>query len=257
MTQPMLVTPGTEPFDRAVLRKVNDPAWGLDTKMDGRRLLLDLDGPRGYNRSGGPAILPAALEELLGWAGRVDVRLDGELVGTTFHCFDIIGPSVPTAWEERRQTLDGFVKAWAPDPALIQVIPWAIDLEGKALLAQRVVADNLEGLVAKRLGSPYQAGRSTHWQKLKFVGSVDCIVTAVGIDGKRNLAVSVYDGAGLVQIAEVSALTGDGPTLAVGDVCEVTYLAVGANRRLIQPVRPIRRLDKAPDECTIAQLDHK
>ena len=41
-----------------------------------------------------------------------------------------------------------------------------IHQHGTALFAQAVTMD-LEGIVAKRIGSPYTAGRHEHWVKIK------------------------------------------------------------------------------------------
>lgn len=257
ITTPMLASAPVESFDRAALRKVNDPAWGLDIKVDGKRLLVDLNEGVGYNRAGDRTGLPKRLAELLGWAGRVDVRLDGELVGDTFWAFDMVGPDIDPAWEDRRDHLDRFVAAWDPDPHLIRVVPWAIDVEGKADLVARVRQEGLEGLIAKRLGSYYHAGRSSLWQKLKDTKTVDCVVTRLGVDGKKNLAVALWRDGQLVEVGEVSALTGDGPSVQVGDVVEVTFLYLAVNDRLYQPVTPKIRTDKKADECSWEQLPPK
>jgi ATP-dependent DNA ligase len=253
----MLATQTGDSFEWAAVRMVNDPDWGLDIKVDGRRLLVDLNGePVGYNRAGDRAPIPSGIDQELQRAGKANLHLDGELVGTTLWVFDMVGPSVPDVWGIRRLALDNLLLyRWQPDPAFVRAVLWAVDVEGKAALVRRVREEGLEGLIAKRLDSRYEPGkRSTGWRKLKDVKTVDCVVTRLGVDGKKNMAVALWRDGELVEVGEVSALTGDGPSALPGDVVEVTFLYLGANNRLVQPVTPKIRLDKKPGECTWNQL---
>lgn len=265
--RPMLAKPATEPFERAVMRAVNDPRIGLDIKMDGSRLLVVV-GPRitAYNRDGGRIDVPKPVARALkGLGTSTTLALDGELVDGVYWLFDIadgghlVNPSSP--WQWRRTVLDQLYARWNPDPTLIRVVPWAIDTADKALLARDVIRTGGEGLLAKRIDSPYKprkrdTERSPHWTKLKHTKDADFVVTRLGVDGKQNMALGLFT-PGLdrpMEVGECSALTGDGPRVKVGDVVTVTYLYVGANGRLVQPVTPRLRTDKRPEECGIDQL---
>lgn len=260
----MLATPAHEPFDGAVLRMVDDPNWAFDVKVDGVRLLIHLAGrPTGYNRSGQVVALPRRLEHLLWASGGANAYLDGELVGERFWAFDIIRPGHDDPWIVRRLTLGNLLGHIAADPEILSLVPVAYEHDDKAQLAMRVRTEGLEGLVAKRIDSKYRlvtppqkAHRSREWLKLKDLKTVDCVVTRLGVDGKQNMALGLWrdDSASLVEVGEVSALTGDGPRVKVRDVVEVTFLYLGVNNRLVQPVTPRLRPDKSPAECTWDQL---
>lgn len=265
MPYPMLATPSHEPFNDAALRYVNDPRWGLDVKVDGVRLLVGLqgDGPFGFNRSGARVALPRALTwsltGLLAGAGSANAYLDGELVGDLFWVFDLIQPNRPDPWVVRRLSLDNLLAQIGADPAVMRPVPSAFERGDKAELVMRIRREGLEGLIAKELNSPYlmpagKSHRSKHWLKLKDVKTVDCVVTRLGVDGKANMAVALWRDRDLTEVGEVSALTGDGPRVVVGDVVTITFLYLGVNDRLVQPVTPRLRTDKTAAECTWEQL---
>lgn len=273
--KPMLAKPSTSPFDRAVLDAVHDDSVVLDVKIDGKRLLVDLSpaaGPRAWQRDGDPTPMPGPLAELLG-RGRADVLLDGEVVGDTFWVFDYLRhDDLAEPLRKRRERLDRFLTRWAPPADLVRPVPSAAGVADKARLAQRVLTEGLEGLVSKRLDSIYLPGkRSGSWRKLKHVKEADFVVTRLAVDGKDNMALGLWAGGETpLVVGESSALTGDGPKVKqivaaagrgpdediadLGIVVTVTYLYVGANGRLVQPVTPRLRTDKRPEECTYDQL---
>jgi len=111
---------------------------------------------------------------------------------------------------------------------------------------ERLRYDNREGVVLHE---------DTRVYKYKFVKQVDCFVTGVGLDGKNNLSLSVYNDEGKeVNVGRISALTGDGKHVTMGDVVQVNCLYATKSLRLYQPTKPIIRKDKLPQECGIQQL---
>jgi bifunctional non-homologous end joining protein LigD len=84
--------------------------------------------------------------------------------------------------EVRRELLAGLVRG-QPPPITLSA---AVEGELPALL-RAAKAGGLEGLIAKRRGSPYVAGRSGHWIKLRFDKRQECAIAGyVPMAGTRD-----------------------------------------------------------------------
>lgn len=75
------------------------------------------------------------------------------------------------------------------------------------------LAKGLEGIVAKKMDSPYRSGgRSSEWLKVKNVQSADCIVVGYTRgEGNRKdrfgaLLLGLYDGENLVYVGRVGTV---------------------------------------------------
>lgn len=259
--------------------------WWIDEKCDGhRRPTMVRDGRvSACNRNGEPSRLPAAVAAEFRRIGK-DVHVDAELVDDTLHVFDLISLDAVSAerlpLSKRRALLERLFRAWTP-AACVQLLPVARSRAKKVALVERLRSESHEGFVAKRADGLYVARngpddktRSSTWLKMKFTFTVDCVVQSLGTE-KANMQVGVYDGDVLVEIGEVSALTGDGPEIGrrylaasllrlmqpaveiPRQVAVVTFLNSGTPDapRLYQPVRPVLRHSKTPAQCTIDQLD--
>jgi bifunctional non-homologous end joining protein LigD len=96
--------------------------------------------------------------------------------------------------EERRQLLEAlFEKATGP-----LSFSRAIAGDDLAKLLHVARASGLEGLVAKRRGSPYVGGHSSHWLKIKFTRRQDCAIAGYvpisdGSGGIGALLLAVVD----------------------------------------------------------------
>lgn len=158
--QPMAATLTQERF--------TDPAWIFEQKIDGIRILAfrDRAAVRLLTRNRLPRHMPhvaRAIERL----PVDDVILDGESTWSgegdvAYHVFDILwlnGRSTTALpLTERYALLD----ALPLDPPLGRVAP----VDG-AKPWEHACSQGWEGVIAKRLDSPYEHRRSKHWLKMK------------------------------------------------------------------------------------------
>jgi DNA polymerase LigD, ligase domain len=192
-----------------------DPGWAYELKWDGVRAIAVVTGHRVRLYSRSKSEITAAYPELAGLgaalaeAGITDAVLDGEVVvldragrpdfmalaerihmrdparaqalaATTpvhYMIFDIIaanGTDVTGAsYVERRELLEAILPASTTDTPWT-VPPWFTDGEATLVAAEEHA---LEGVVAKRLTSPYRPGvRSRDWIKVKNAQTGDYLV---------------------------------------------------------------------------------
>ena len=247
--------------DEDVEYYINNTNFAMSQKLDGERAIIQTKpGTLAcWNRSGAVRAVEPSVREAFegfppGWT------LDGEVVGKVFYPFDVL--SVPQGEDamsiahlpsyKRHAILDG-VMARTECEHLIGVRHYTAPAVKKRRFESLLTA-GAEGVIFTRLTGVYQPERSGTYLKFKFVKDVDCVVIDKTINGRDNLALGVYDSGSLVEVGHCSALTGDGPNVSVGDVVTVTVLYATRNNRLYQPVKPILRNDKAPNECVIDQL---
>jgi bifunctional non-homologous end joining protein LigD len=184
VVDPMLASSGPLPTDEF--------RWAFEPKWDGFRAIVHRDGRRLRVMSRRGTDLAGRLPELAPLAGVLPARttLDGELVvfdsdgrvdfdgmrrrgfgqaspgRLVFVAFDMLRAAgadvMPRPWADRRLllvdlALDG--PAWCTTPAYPG--------EGRSLL-EATRAHGIEGVIAKRLDSPYRPGvRTTAWIKTK------------------------------------------------------------------------------------------
>lgn len=176
--KPMLACPGHEPFD--------DPAWCFEVKWDGYRCLayLDRDNAHLLSRNGKPllSVFPHLVDLRLALKTRRAI-VDGEIVAfrdgkvsfsdlrqnpgsALFVAFDLlwVGDRLITGLPlgERKELLEKSL-----EPTALLSISETVAERGKAVF-RSVVRLGLEGMMAKRMDSPYVPGeRSCHWLKIK------------------------------------------------------------------------------------------
>lgn len=169
---------------------------------------------------------------------------------------------------------------------LITVIDY-LQGDGEAYF-KAAVGMGLEGVMAKRLASPYLPGiRSHDWIKIKKQLTLDLVIGGyIPGKGSRNpffggLLLGAYDSGKLIYTGRVGSgfsqkeleeifgefepsdgspffntpTTVDVKWLKPKLVIEVAALEVSKRRHLRAPVFLRRRTDKMPEECTIDQLD--
>jgi len=183
------------------------PDWIFERKYDGIRLLAYKDGEevRLYSRNRLPHDYPDIVAAIKSLPVR-NVILDGEITWRhdwAYHVFDVMWldgrdlTKVPI--EERR--------------ALLGNLPFQMPMKRVATLDddkpwERACAEGWEGVIAKRLGSPYEHRRSKHWLKMKCEASQDFVVGGFTDPlGKRvglgALLVGYYDGDDFVFAGKV------------------------------------------------------
>jgi bifunctional non-homologous end joining protein LigD len=183
------------------------PEWTFERKFDGIRLLAFKEGPevRLITRYRKPQDIPALAAAIRRLPAR-NLILDGELNWdrhSEYHVFDILwldDLDVTALPLEARRALLADLPLGAPMsrvPVLKGPAPW-----------DRACTEGWEGVIAKRLDSPYEHKRSKHWLKMKCELTGDFVVggftdpqrARVGLGA---LLVGYYDGDDLVFAGKV------------------------------------------------------
>jgi ATP-dependent DNA ligase len=242
-----------------------DERWVMEQKLDGHRLMLMAVAhqaeigvpPAVVTRGGTPYTkrLPAAISAVRFPAG--EWILDGELVDGTYWVFDIVAAVgqdlTGLSQETRRIALEQALRTFRHP---FKLVPQATSINDKIALAERSLDENFEGLVLKRVDAKYRYGARSHlWLKVKYTHTADVVAMAVRDDGKASVKLGVYSDGDLVEIGRASLLGKEKVhAITPGTVVEVKYLNVGNAGRLVQPTILRVRDDKAPQDCTTAQL---
>lgn len=214
--------------------------WAFEFKWDGVRALLDVseEGVNVRSRNGNE--VAGAYPEILALAADAgDVLLDGEIVAfrdgrpsfellqrrmhvrspaqaamlaaqlpVTFVVFDLLRrfgvDLTPRAYIERRATLE----RWVEDHPQWTLSPFFDDGAATETAARQ---HGLEGVVAKRLASPYRPGvRGPDWRKLRFVRVGDFVVLGwesalTRPDELSSLVLGCYTGTEVSYVGKVGS----------------------------------------------------
>lgn len=207
--KPMLAERADEPFD--------SPDFLFEVKWDGYRCLAYLSRGRVklISRAGRDITddFPGVSKDVAG-LGADSAILDGELVafgdtGPQFHLlkrravnagyvvFDLlylngeILVNLPLA--DRRCALQELLMN---APGQRPMMSEAVAEKGKEFF-RAIRESHLEGMMAKRIGSPYRPGRrSSDWLKIRCEKVIDCAVLGYGLDSRgqlASLALGLYD----------------------------------------------------------------
>jgi len=164
-----------------------------------------------------------------------------------------------------------------------------LHIEGEGIpLADAARTQGFEGVVAKKLGSPYRGGRRTgEWRKIKLLNRQDCVILGwTPGTGSRTktfgaLLLGAYDDGELVWIGQVGTgftdrmledlmgrlepLRFDEPAVRDPElrrvkgayfvqptlVCEVEFLQLTSAGKLRAPSYKGLRSDKLPEDCVL------
>jgi bifunctional non-homologous end joining protein LigD len=248
-------------IDEAHAEKLlDDPAWWLQEKFDGRRMLVKKDANgsvTGINRKGLTVALP---QPILAHAQAVPGTfvIDGEAVGDRLYAFDCLErEGIEVAgfmYSKRLAILASFMGRGA-----IECAPTAAGPGDKRDLYNFLKQEGKEGVVFKRHNAPYTPGRPASGGtqvKFKFVTTGSFIVAKVN-SGKRSVALEVVDDAGHgVSVGNVT-IPPKVQVPGVGTIVEVRYLYCYPNGSLYQPVFLGLRDDIEPSACAASQLKYR
>jgi bifunctional non-homologous end joining protein LigD len=255
---PQLLNPITE---EEVKRLLKDPAWALQQKFDGRRVLVRKVGTEihGINRKG---LLIGLHSPIVVGAHKItsDFILDGECVGDVLYAFDLLecdGEDYrPKPYVHRLVKLSNLLNR--PDITNIECAETATDSADKDRLFRQLQAGKKEGAVFKRLDAPYTPGRPNSGGtqlKHKFYATCSAVVTKV--NDKRSVELQLLHGRRWIPVGNVTIpVNFTVPTVA--EVVEIRYLyAFRESNALSQPVYLGPREDVEPHECVLSQLKYK
>lgn len=247
--------------ENEVQRLIKDPAWCMQEKKDGRRLLLQRQGAavHGINKKGLLVGLPSPIV-VQASKFSTDLIIDGECIGDVLYAFDLMqigGDSlVNRPYKERLALLIDLMEA--PFLSHIELVPTAFSPADKAALFNRLQVERKEGVVFKRLDAPYTPGRPSSGGtqlKYKFCATLSAVVAKVNT--QRSVEIRLLNGDGWVTAGNVT-IPPNHPVPKVGAVVEVRYLyALPGSGCLYQPIYLGVRQDVEAHECVASQLKFK
>ena len=197
--EPMLASAWREPFA--------DEAWRFEPKWDGVRVILEWDGASVSMRSRRGTDVTLRYPELTGFRHPEPCVLDGEVVAldgsgrpsfqriqqrmnltgsrsvaaamvkdpVSLIAFDLLHLGDRTLVDEPLEARHEALAGLGLEPPFGRSAP-VVDGDGQALWAA-VLAQDLEGMVAKRFGSPYRPGLRSHdWRKIHNVNEIEVVV---------------------------------------------------------------------------------
>jgi bifunctional non-homologous end joining protein LigD len=247
--------------DDDIAKLLNDPAYWMQEKMDGRRLLIRKQGDiiTGINRLGLAVALPEPLLKCCGNC-EVDFIIDGEAIGDMLCAFDALliddEEIGGCRYGERYLRLMNLLASFCHPN--IHLLETHFTIEQKLRAFDRMKADNCEGVVFKQLDAPYIAGRpASGGSQLKFKFCETASFITGNWNAKRSIGLLLFDGEKIKPAGNVTIPPNDELPNA-GQVVECRYLyAFRESGAIYQPVYLGPRDDITFEECTTAQLKYK
>ena len=261
-----MVFKGMEYKDRSgdealIAQLIEDDGWVFQQKFDGTRAMIHLSDGLVAQRNGKPLKhtaatqwIPSIIRELRGFhlLGNAEV-LDCELIVETGHIyiFDVIDPSnTEQPLMDRLDRLEELYQTTYHSPT-VHVVDSHYLPERKRLLIE--ACRDREGVVAKKLSAPYHSGvRTPDVLKLKNTHTADLVVLSLSASPLSAGLGFIHPNGDRVTISRASMI-GKDPSIKVGDVVEVDYLA-WTGSSLLQPRIIKKRFDKSPTACTMDQF---
>ena len=243
-----------------IVRLIRDPGYWMQEKHDGRRLLIQKHHGivTGINKLGLAVAVPETIEKAA-MVFACDFIIDGEAVGDVLHAFDLLGLDgelvTGEAYTDRYLHLMNLLAAG--QQRHIKFVESAYMPKQKQEMLDRLKREGREGVVFKHLNAPYTPGRPASGGtqfKFKFCESASFIVGKV--NGKRSVALKLFDGTDLVSVGNVT-IPPNKEIPGINGVVEVRYLYAYRGGSIYQPVYLGSRDDVAPHECVVSQLKYK
>ena len=241
---------------------LRDDNFGAQEKKDGQRKFLKHGegNTTSINKKGfevGYASVFKTACEAYNEAGKDNFTFDGEEIGETLHIFDarcLNGEKLDSfPYIERYRKLEQFIITDTGNEA-IRLLPLATGYEAKKALYDKLVKEEREGIIFKRLNAPYTEGRSSDQVKLKFYATASIIV--IRINEKRSIGMGIIENDKVIEIGNCTIPPNKGIP-EVGKISEVKYLYAYKGGSLYQPTYLDVRDDVDKEECVISQLKYK
>lgn len=247
--------------DDQIEKLITDPAYWMQQKHDGRRLLIQRQGDTitGINNLGLAVGLPSKLVDECGYC-EVNFILDGEAVGETFHAFDVllVGDDEVGGcrYTERYLRLMNLLASF--QHRSIQLVQTVFDERQKREAFNRLKAANAEGVVFKHIDAPYIAGRpASGGTQLKFQFRATASFVVGKVNMKRSVSLFLYAGKNLKLAGNVT-IPPNHVIPQKDQIVECRYLyAFRESGSIYQPVYLGARDDIESGECTVDQLKYK
>jgi bifunctional non-homologous end joining protein LigD len=257
--RPQLLTPISEEEAEKYLQ---DDHWCLGEKKDGDHVVSKVTNGKvtAANKQGLEKAIPKSIEsDLLEYFS--EAVLDGELIGVTFHVFDILEYLGTDYRVHNYDTRYALLTRLFPSGKLgsLILVPSFFGTEAKTREFDKIKAQQKEGVVFKKISAVFSEGRPEtggDMVKCKFWASLSAIVSEEET-GKSSFVSYVLDEktGERVDLGRCSALGKVMPK--AGDVVEIRYLYWRVGGKLIQPTFIAIRDDVAIEECTTKQLKAK
>jgi bifunctional non-homologous end joining protein LigD len=249
--RPMLLTPDAE---ENIPYYVNDDAWAAQEKMNGKRILLKSNIVAvGINKRGLECPIPMELANAMKkWA----VIFDGELIGITYHVFDIL--YIGSDWSTKSQCELPLKDRWesannlvrAINSPLVRMVPLITGSKEKFALVSKLRDGRKEGTVFKRLDGKYDPGRIENLKKalavkIKFYAEGQFAI--LKWNAKMSVEVAAMEGKKIFSVGNVTIAQKYADQIKVGALLRVKYLyATPGAKQLFQA-----KLDPTDDGIVI------
>jgi len=240
--RPMLLTDCSE---EGPDRFIEDDKWAGQEKINGKRIMLRVTpkGVVGANRRGLECPIPKEVQNAA--AKLTPCVLDGELVGTTYHAFDLL---------EDRSDLRAIGMAarhllltarMASCGSCVKLVPLTVGTKEKRALVKRLRDGRREGVVFKTLAGTYVPGKIENVKKAiavkaKFYAEV--AVEVIRWTEKSSVEVGLLDGSKIVSVGRVTVPAKYVNQVKIGRLIRVRYLYATEAKQLYQA-----HLDPADD----------
>jgi len=244
--------------ESAIEHLIEDNAWVAQLKYNGDRRIVIVEAGKaiGGNRRGQTVALSKPIADCALSLGH-DLKLDGEQIGDTFHCWDILeldGKDLRGLPLFGRSDILADLLENLPENSAIAQVRTAIGAASKRQLLEYAKANNLEGVVFKRSDATYEPGRPNSggsWLKHKLWYSLSAIVEKV--NSQRSVALQLIEADGTpISVGNVT-IPSNHAIPAEGEVIEVRYMHAFDGGSLFQPTYLGKRNDIAPAECLASQ----
>ena len=243
--------------------KLLDPNYAVQQKFDGKRIMLHIErsSVTAYNREGlSCRVAPNILAEARQFAPIAPMMVDGEWIRETktLHAFDLLeinGTDIrPWKFIERNSQLLATLQA--ARTRSIQIARTEFEQAGKIDLLQEAHARNLEGIVLKKIDSPYRTDRQPDQFKHKFTVVSSFVITKK--NEKDSVALGLFNEKGqLIDCGNVK-IRSKHFRVSEGMVIDVRYLhAFRDSNHVYQPRMVAIRDDLPPEHCLLSQLKYK